>query len=119
MEQKDILPRVLHTNTYKDVYVSLDKTGKTLIISVMAGYNELTGMDIRYQATISCPGIPVYWGNPFKETGVERVVITGKRKERTPSARPLIDTLTDKIGPNPKILYSDHPCPYPIRPSPV
>ncbi len=120
VEQKNILPRVLHTNTYKDVYVSPGKAGGTLIVSIMTGYDEFTGMDVKQQYVV--PGfqyigearsrlwdlatvLTITWlfyervelyGS--SKPGVESVVVAREPRGRAPSARSLIDTLPSRIS---------------------
>ncbi len=119
VEQKNILHRVLHTNTYKDIYVSPGKTKETPIISIMTDYDEFTGMDIKQQylvpgfqyigetrsrlwdiATISTITWLFYEKVELiksNKPGVETIVMASKPRERAPSAKSLISTLPNQI----------------------
>lgn len=122
VEQKNILHRVLHTNTYKDIYISPGKNRETLIISIMTGYDEFTGMDIKQQYLI--PGfqyigearsrlwdiatiLTITWLfyekielNRSNKPGIETTIIASKPREKAPSARSLIKTLPNQINLN-------------------
>ncbi|NPA99740.1 MAG: hypothetical protein GXO43_10220, partial [Crenarchaeota archaeon] len=113
--QKNLLPRILHANAYKEMHLAPGKSKGTLIASILTGYDEFTGMDIKQQYLI--PGFQ-YIGETrsrlwdlataltitwlfyqqvnllrTKERLVADVIIASRPRDDAPSARSLLDTI--------------------------
>jgi len=52
VEQKNLLPRILHSNAYKEIHLAPGKSKGTLVASILTGYDDLAGMDIKQQYLI-------------------------------------------------------------------